>query len=149
MKLNQKKFVFQMDFSSSRDEYPPDGYSLLSQNVETAADENEDENEDEDEEFRRFAALRVFESTEVKKTTTTTITTTESIWKRSVESESFPVDDEKAETIKKLMLNIQLPMTNIPQWVEKCPEDQWKKKLDEQISCRQTTFFSNENKEKN
>ena len=119
-------FVLQMDSSS-----PPDGYSLLPE------DENENENENEDEEFLRFATARSLTSSEEKKATNPS----ESIWKCSLQSETFPVDDEKAETIKRLMSKIELPRSSFPAWAQTCSEDEWKAKLGEQIACRQTTFF--------
>lgn len=130
-----------MDLSSEQDEHPKDGYSLVSQNFENA----DDEDEDEDEEFLRFATSRSLTSTEEKKATHP-IDSSQSIWNDSLQTESFPVDDEKAETIKTLMLNIQLPRSSFPAWTETCREEDWTEKLREQITCRQTTFFSDENK---
>ena len=134
-RLNKSFFSsFQMDSSSP----PPDGYSLLPEDAEPVDDEDEDE--DEEEEFLRFATARSFTPTEEKKATEPS----ESIWKCSLQSETFPVDDAKAETIKRLMSNIELPRSSFPAWAQTCSEDEWKAKLGEQIACRQTTFFSAE-----
>jgi hypothetical protein len=119
------------------------GYCLLPQD----SDFNHQENEDEDEEFLRFATLRAESSIEENKPSSSTnppIHPIESIWSTTLESESFPVDDDKANYIKNLMSKIELPQSSIPTWAQYCSEQDWQEKLRERITCRQTTFFSKE-----
>ncbi len=141
--------------ANSEDENPPvdhqyqnfNGYCLLPQESGVTKPETQDESEDEDEEFRRFVTLRV-ESTldeqKIPQSATAPSHPIESIWSTKLESEPFPVDDEKANYIKTRMSQIQLPESSIPIWAQICSEADWQDKLRERITCRQTTFFLNE-----
>ncbi|UJR28804.1 hypothetical protein I4U23_010029 [Adineta vaga] len=133
--------------NSDNDEHTPNqhmentnGYCLLPQEI----DMNQQEDENEDDEFRRFATLRVLSSTDEVRPTSTTNPPIESIWSAKLESESFPVDDDKANYIKQLMSSIKLPESSIPMWAQYCSEQDWQAKLREKIMCRQTTFFVND-----
>lgn len=117
------------------------GYCLLPQESDLNQQEDSD---NEYEEFRRFAALRAFSTRDENLPVNSANNPTDSIWSTKIESESFPVDDEKADYIKNLMSKIELPPSSIPPWAQLCSEEDWQEKLRERITCRQTTFFSNE-----
>lgn len=132
------------DEHSSNENEKYDGYCLLS------ADGNLDQiNDDEspDEAFARFASTRV-SSTEHHQSNIVPMNFVpdDNLWTRKVESQTFPMDDHKAEQIKAMMSSIQLPTTSIPSWAHICTEDQWQKILNERISCRQRTFFPDDEK---
>ncbi|CAF0796080.1 unnamed protein product [Rotaria sordida] len=128
------------------------GYCLLPQESDINQQQQQqqqkyDDSEDEDEEFLRFATLRLQSSIDENKnfqTINSTIYTNESIWSTKLESEPFPVDDDKANYIKNLMSSIKLPESSIPVWAQYYTEQDWQEKLRERIICRQTTFFLNE-----
>ena len=125
----------------------PHGYCLLPQESELNHQADEDEDEDDDEEFLRFATLRAESSIDENRPTSSNnppIHPIESIWSTRLESESFPVDDDKANYIKNLMSKVVLPQSSIPTWAQFCSEQDWQEKLRERITCRQTTFFSSE-----
>lgn len=115
-----------------------DGYCLLPQDSNAVETNSDDE-------FDRFATLRLLSSTDEAQGTTP-VKPVESPWTSKVESEPFPVDDEKANYIKTLMSSVELPAGNVPDWAEHCSESDWQEKLRERIACRQRTFFSNDNK---
>ena len=123
------------------------GYCLLPQESDINQQQQQYESENEDEEFLRFATLRVQSSADDNRnpqTNNPTAHTIESIWSSKLESESFPVDDDKANYIKNLMSSIQLPESSVPVWAQYYSEQDWQDKLREKIACRQTTFFLNE-----
>ena len=123
----------------------PNGYCLLPQ--ESDLNQQESEDEDDEEEFLRFATLRAESSIEEAKPSSLINSpphSIEPIWSTKLESESFPVDDDKANYIKNLMSKIELPQSSIPTWAQYCTEQDWQEKLRERITCRQTTFFSSE-----
>jgi hypothetical protein len=139
--------------AANSDDENTDGYCLIPQDPDNNQDDEEDEDEEinEDDEFLRFATLRVLSSTDDDDNKNNPPIDlipypTESIWTPKLESESFPVDDDKANYIKTLMSSIELPESSVPVWAHHCPEEDWKEKLREQITCRQTTFFSKDNK---
>ena len=111
------------------------GYCLLPQDAYAAEETNSDD------EFQRFATLRLFASTDAAP-----VKAVDASWTSKVESEPFPVDDEKANYIKTLMSSVQLPAASVPEWAQHCSESDWQEKLRERIACRQRTFFSNDNK---
>lgn len=123
------------------------GYCLLPQESEISHQQKDYDSDNEDEEFLRFATLRSQSSSDEHKQSqaiNSNIFTNESIWSTKLESESFPVDDDKANYIKNLMSSIKLPESSIPIWAQYCSEQDWQEKLRERISCRQTTFFIDE-----
>lgn len=120
------------------------GYCLLPQESDLNQQDDTCESDNEDQEFIRFATLRAFSSRDDNLPVNSSIDPVESIWSTKLESESFPVDDEKANYIKNLMSKIELPPSSIPMWAQMCSEEDWQEKLRERITCRQTTFFSNE-----
>ena len=122
------------------------GYCLLPQDSQINQQQQQHENEDEDDEFLRFATLRVQSSMDENKNSHLNNSSNDFIWSSKLESESFPVDDDKANYIKTRMLDIKLPESSIPIWAQYCSEEVWQEKLREKIICRQTTFFRNENK---
>ena len=123
------------------------GYCLLPQDSEMNQGESLFDDGNEDEEFLRFATLRVLSSTDEIRPRQTVNPPVESVWSTKLESESFPVDDDKANYIKSLMSSIQLPASSIPVWAQYCSEQDWQAKLHEKIMCRQTTFFASEKKQ--
>lgn len=125
------------------------GYCLLPQESDINQQQNNDDSENDDDEFLRFATLRLQSSIDENRIVPTNNilgSTNESIWTTKLESESFPVDDDKANYIKKLMSSVKLPESSVPPWAQYCTEQDWQEKLRERIACRQTTFFLNENK---
>lgn len=120
------------------------GYCLLPQESDLNQQDETYDSDNEDQEFLRFATLRAFSSREENLPVNSSTDPTESIWSTKLESESFPVDDEKANYIKNLMSKIELPPSSIPTWAQLCSEEHWQEKLRERITCRQTTFFSEE-----
>ncbi|CAF4407325.1 unnamed protein product [Rotaria socialis] len=132
------------------------GYCLLPQESDMNQQQNDEDSEngngneddeDDDDEFLRFATLRVHSSIDENKgsqTMNSALCTNEAVWSTKLESESFPVDDDKANYIKNLMSSVKLPESSIPMWAQFCTEQDWQEKLRERIACRQTTFFLNE-----
>jgi hypothetical protein len=125
------------------------GYCLLPQESDTNQQQQQQQydNENEDDEFLRFATLRAESSIDENKNSQLINPPThpiESVWSTKLESDSFPVDDDKANYIKNLMSEIKLPESSIPIWAQYCSEQDWQEKLRERITCRQTTFFSND-----
>lgn len=115
------------------------GYCLLSDNPDIFHD---DDDENPDDAFLRFATQRVVSSSDNEVKSHLSITPSNSIWSTKLESESFLVDDDKANHIKTLMASIQLPQSSVPQWAQYCSEKDWQEKLRERIACRQMNFFS-------
>ena len=145
------EYVASTDESNSEDETnPTNGYCLLPQDTDANQPDKPYDTEDEEEEFRRFATLRAISTIDDEKAppinNNSSLPIGESIWSTKVESESFPVDDDKANYIKTRMLDIQLPQSSIPVWAQYCSENDWQEKLRERIICRQTTFFSDDKK---
>jgi hypothetical protein len=121
------------------------GYCLLPQ--ESDINQHDNDNDDDDEEFLRFATLRAELTVDENKNSqsiNSPIHIIDSIWSTKLESESFPVDDDKANYIKTRMSEIKLPESCIPTWAQYCSEQDWQEKLRERITCRQTTFFLDE-----
>jgi len=123
------------------------GYCLLPQESDVNQQEEQYDSDNEDDEFLRFAKLRAELSINENKNSqliNPSITTIDSVWSTKLESESFPVDDDKANYIKIRMSEIKLPESSIPIWAQYCSEQDWQEKLREKISCRQTTLFFND-----
>lgn len=123
------------------------GYCLLPQESDMNQQDKEYDTDNEEDEFLRFATLRAESSIEENKNSQSLnppIHTIDSVWSTKLESESFPVDDDKANYIKTRMSEIKLPESSIPTWAQYCSEQDWQEKLREKIVCRQTTFFVNE-----
>ena len=118
------------------------GYCLLSQESNPNQQQNIDNDDDE---FLRFATLRIQSSMNENQITNPTISTNEFIWSTKLQCESFQFDDDKANYIKNLMSKVKLPESSIPIWAQYYSEQVWQEKLRERITCRQTTFFPNEN----
>jgi hypothetical protein len=117
------------------------GYCLLPQESDMNQQQNQSENEDD--EFLRFATLRVQTSIDEDKTNPSVNSPIESVWSTKFETESFPVDDDKANYIKNLMSSIKLPESSVPIWAQYCSEQDWQEKLRERITYLETTIFLN------
>jgi hypothetical protein len=158
--LSHPDFHIQHEYTATTDESPtnsddenqnnqyenPNGYCLLPQESDVNQEQTQYDSEDEDDEFLRFAKLRVQSSIDENKNSHVINSPTDFNWSSKLANESFPVDDDKANYIKTRMSEIKLPESCIPIWAQYCTEEVWQEKLREQIICRQTTFFLNENK---
>jgi hypothetical protein len=156
--LSHPEFHNQNEYNASTDESThnsddensnnQNGYCLLPQesDVNQQQKQYDSEKEDDDDEFLRFATLRVQSSIDENKNSHLNNSSNEFIWSSKLESETFPVDDDKANYIKTRMSEIKLPESSIPIWAKYYSEEVWQEKLREKIISRQTTFFSNEKK---
>lgn len=132
--------------SSSDEENPINGYSLLPQESNSSFLQRSDpieqkKNENIDEQFDRFVRHRLESSSTEDISPSSTFNSSncsiESIWS----SETFLLDDKKADYIKTFMSTIKLPESSVPLWAQTSSEQDWNEKLRQRFFSHPTTFF--------
>ncbi|XP_045479931.1 male-enhanced antigen 1 [Harmonia axyridis] len=62
----------------------------------------------------------------------------------SSSSSNINMDDKKCEEVKKIMVNINLPTSCIPEWAADVPEEQWKDFILQRLHLKKSTNFIDE-----